>query len=72
MHITKSIGVRPYEIHSPVSVAFFVGEERYWIENDNACFKKLMEKYLDIEKTGKIQVGAYVSSDAGRYVKREI
>ena len=50
---------------SPISLAFFYDEERYWIGNINACWNELVIKYLDPRGEGKIRVGAYVSSDAG-------
>lgn len=50
---------------SPVKIAFFNDEERYWIGDINACFDELIAKYLDSGRSGRIRVGAYVSADAG-------
>lgn len=48
-----------------VWLAFLSGGERFKIGDRNACFSKLVEKYLDPCDTGKIKVAALVSLDAG-------
>ena len=46
-------------------VAFFVEKLRYWIDDSDANFLKVLDKHLDANNTGEIYAGVYVSADAG-------
>lgn len=48
-----------------VGVSFLKDGLRYWIEDRDANFKKVLTKYLDSDNTGMITVAVYVSLDAG-------
>lgn len=52
------------EIFRP-SVAFLHGDVRYWIDNINAKFKPIVEKHLDLKRTGEIRMSVYVNANAG-------
>ena len=49
-------------------LAFWIGSIRYWIDDGSASFKRLVNRFLDPQNTGIINVGLYIStmlSDAG-------
>ena len=48
-----------------VRVSFLKDGLRYWIEDKDANFKKVLTKYLDSYNTGMITVAVYVSLNAG-------
>lgn len=48
-----------------VGVSFLKDGLRYWIEDRDANFKKVLTKYLDSDNAGMITVAVYVSLDAG-------
>lgn len=52
-------------------IAFLREELRYWIDNLDARFQPLVEKYLDTQNTGEVHVSAYVSGDAGRICEED-
>ena len=52
-------------------IAFLCGDIRYWIDDIDANFENLVEKYLDSQKTGEIHVAAYVSGNAGRICEED-
>lgn len=52
-------------------IAFFCGDIRYWIDDLDANFENLVDRYLDPQKTGAIHVAAYVSGDAGRICEED-
>lgn len=63
--VREAVIERLESTESFVEIAFFSGEERYWIGNINARLDTLLTKYLDTKNLGRIRVGAYVSADAG-------
>lgn len=48
-----------------ISVAFIVGELRYWVDNPESSFSKVVEKHLDPNNSGTIRADAFVSLNAG-------
>lgn len=52
-------------------ISFLKAGLRYWIDDFNASFQPLVEKYLDPKNTGEVFVAAYVSSDAGRICEED-
>lgn len=52
-------------------IAFLCGNVRYWIDDIEANFQKLVEKHLDIQNNREIRIGAYVSADAGMICEEE-
>ena len=52
-------------------IAFFCGDVRYWIDDLDANFENLVDRYLDSQKAGAIHIAAYVSGDAGRICEED-
>lgn len=50
---------------SPVSYAFLIDGERYYIDDGNHDFLTLKSKYLDPQNAGTITIGVLVSCNAG-------
>lgn len=63
--VKEAVLERLESVDSPVKIAFFIENERYWIGDINARLSNLIQKYLDTNNVGKIRIGAYVSADAG-------
>ncbi|MBQ6483289.1 MAG: DUF4160 domain-containing protein [Anaerolineaceae bacterium] len=53
------------EIFGPPRFTFYVGSDRAEIEDPNKSFAKTVEKYIDPNHTGKMQVCFLVCHDAG-------
>ena len=52
-------------------IAFLRDELRYWIDDLDARFQPLVEKYLDPQNIGEVYVAAYVSGNAGRICEED-
>lgn len=46
-------------------IAFWSSEIRYWVDNIDALFETVVDKYLDPQKIGYVTAAVYVSGNAG-------
>lgn len=63
--VVYAVLVRLDSLNHGVRVAFLKDGMRYWVDNWDANFKRVLTKHLDPYDTGEISVAAYVSLDAG-------
>lgn len=57
----------PEELGANVDLCFITPQKKYWYENPRISFQKIIDKYLDPDKTGLISVGIYICDDAGQF-----
>ena len=57
----------PNELDANVDLCFVMPQKKYWYENPRIKFRKILDKYLDPDKTGLISVGLYICDDAGQF-----